>query len=410
MTTMAAFGVFNVRSFGATGDGTTDDTAAIQAAFTAVQGNTTVYGGTVFFPPGLYLITTTVTVPAGDGAPLAVRGSGSSSTLLWAAQSNLLSWDGSSPVSELTVSGLCFASTRVAKASTSVALHFPQGVVKSTFQDLLFLGAGGVPGTSVTAVPLGTCIDGGVVTDTVTITNVVMWFLQGTGVRMGHGSEVRIIGGRIIGLAKRDDGSIGVHVTGNNGGVHIIGTDVIALQHGVVLDASNGAGSNREIFINQATMDSNQRGLSIYDNSYVSIAGCWAASSDYENIWVSPQSTGALLVIVGGTIFNAGALGGDPSSGQCNGITVNAGTFHITGTAIRYNKGNGVWVPNGSVSHYSVVGCQLFNNGAAVNLTGTSYLVTNNIFNDNASNGSAGPADSGAIVKMNVGFSAELGS
>ncbi len=66
------------------------------------------------------------------------------------------------------------------------------------------------------------------------------------------------------------------------------------------------AGSNREIFINQATLDSNWRGLSIFDQSYVSIAGCWAASSIAENIWVSPQSVNALLVVSGGTIFNAG--------------------------------------------------------------------------------------------------------
>lgn len=32
---------------------------------------------------------------------------------------------------------------------------------------------------------------------------------------------------------------------------------------------SNGQGSNREIFINQATIDSNSRGLAVYDNSCV---------------------------------------------------------------------------------------------------------------------------------------------
>jgi hypothetical protein len=46
--------VYNVKAYGAVGDGTTDDTAAIQAAYNAVPAT----GGDVIFPPGTYLITT----------------------------------------------------------------------------------------------------------------------------------------------------------------------------------------------------------------------------------------------------------------------------------------------------------------------------------------------------------------
>lgn len=44
----------SVKKFGAVGDGTTDDTAAIQAALTA--------GGTVYFPAGTYLVTDTLSI------------------------------------------------------------------------------------------------------------------------------------------------------------------------------------------------------------------------------------------------------------------------------------------------------------------------------------------------------------
>lgn len=52
-------GVFNVRDWGAKGDGITDDTGPVQAAINAVL---KVPGGTVFFPTGRYRITSTLTV------------------------------------------------------------------------------------------------------------------------------------------------------------------------------------------------------------------------------------------------------------------------------------------------------------------------------------------------------------
>jgi parallel beta-helix repeat protein len=50
----------SVKDFGATGDGVTDDTVAIQAAFNSLGAT----GGHVLFPNGTYLITSTVTIPS----------------------------------------------------------------------------------------------------------------------------------------------------------------------------------------------------------------------------------------------------------------------------------------------------------------------------------------------------------
>jgi hypothetical protein len=50
---------FNVKDYGAQGDGATDDATAINAAFTAVN---TASGGTVYFPPGTYVIGSGVTL------------------------------------------------------------------------------------------------------------------------------------------------------------------------------------------------------------------------------------------------------------------------------------------------------------------------------------------------------------
>ena len=58
----------SVLSFGARGDGSTDDTAAFQRAFDAVH---TAGGGTVYAPPGRYLFRGTLDVPEG----VSLRGS-----------------------------------------------------------------------------------------------------------------------------------------------------------------------------------------------------------------------------------------------------------------------------------------------------------------------------------------------
>jgi len=55
-------GVFNVKDFGATGDGAANDTAAIQAAITAAS----VSGGTVYLPNGTYLVSSTLTITSNN--------------------------------------------------------------------------------------------------------------------------------------------------------------------------------------------------------------------------------------------------------------------------------------------------------------------------------------------------------
>jgi len=67
--------VFNVRGYGAIGNGSTDDTAAIQAAIDAAFA---AGGGVVWFPQGIYKTTNTIIVKSG----VSVRGAGRGSAIL----------------------------------------------------------------------------------------------------------------------------------------------------------------------------------------------------------------------------------------------------------------------------------------------------------------------------------------
>lgn len=99
--------VFNVRDFGAAGDGTTDDTVAIQAAVAAV----TAAGGEVYFPPGTYLLADKLMLKSNTN----VQGARGASVIKVAPAA---SWPGgginqvimaaTNPASNISVEGLTF--------------------------------------------------------------------------------------------------------------------------------------------------------------------------------------------------------------------------------------------------------------------------------------------------------------
>lgn len=70
-------GFYDVTAYGATGNGSTDDTAAIKSAIAAAQANT--YGGVVYFPIGRYVVSSPLIVTSSDilllgQGPLATMG------------------------------------------------------------------------------------------------------------------------------------------------------------------------------------------------------------------------------------------------------------------------------------------------------------------------------------------------
>ena len=77
--------VYNVRAFGAAGDGVTDDTAAIRSAISAANfaGGSARSGSVVYFPAGSYVYTGTLQVPVTLSASITLKGAGMRSTYLF---------------------------------------------------------------------------------------------------------------------------------------------------------------------------------------------------------------------------------------------------------------------------------------------------------------------------------------
>ena len=105
----------SIKDFGAVGDGVADDTAAIQAAITAVQ---TAGGGVVLFPTGTYKTTSTITLLSTvflSGYGATISWSGGASSVITTSTSGVTLTAG---MEGLTVNGATTATTILALYST----------------------------------------------------------------------------------------------------------------------------------------------------------------------------------------------------------------------------------------------------------------------------------------------------
>jgi hypothetical protein len=138
VTIQAALGTvygffYNVKStaYGAEGDGTTDDTTAITSAITAAG----VSGGIVFFPAGVYRITSSLTLPAN----VSLLGLGAENTFITMdhANNDLLVLDGGSNGSFQYVQGIDFSA---AQSFSGYLLYGDTEETFITFRDCSFGG------------------------------------------------------------------------------------------------------------------------------------------------------------------------------------------------------------------------------------------------------------------------------
>ncbi len=136
------FGCFNVKEYGAVGDGVTNDATAIQDAINAAE----VIGGTVLFPAGTYYVGTELTVaPATLGVKMAFIGLDNATIttdLLPVQNTGKILFKVENTVDSFTVRGLKFRNTRQAETidgyGALTCFSFEDGTTGRTQSDINF--------------------------------------------------------------------------------------------------------------------------------------------------------------------------------------------------------------------------------------------------------------------------------
>ncbi|MCU1439276.1 MAG: hypothetical protein JWP85_273 [Rhodoglobus sp.] len=392
--------VFNVRDFGAVGDGTADDTAAIQQAIDAAQA---IGGGTVYLPSGTFKTTSTLLI---TGNNMSFQGEGASSILACSfAAGDIL---------------------RVAQATGATA-----NVANGLFYDFAIIST--VQKTSGAALALDTIQDFRVINvhaisriyannlwDSFTIHNFTFVSLENLKIQAQNrgialwgetvGADVWITGGTLISFTP-----IGVQVGGGVGGVYF--NDAVFYLNGtnVLIDDTLAGMPNREIVFNEVVLDgSYQHNVEIKENGlYVlTFQNTWFSNSGYGG---AGHPDGALLRAHTGSILhpsNVTVSGCKMFNAAGSGIYAESGAWTITGNDISINAqgvngGYGVLLTGGA-SQSVISGNSVRTNGIYPELRPVgvgiqidagvdNYVITSNLLTSNAT---AGLVDNGGINKV----------
>jgi len=363
--------VLNVRDFGATGNGSTDDTVAIQAALNAVA----LPGAIVFFPPGDYKVTS-LTV---SSRPTRLVGAGWASSLVTPSPSaNLLTIP--SATSQITVEHLYFRSS-VTRTGGWYVNNLSNNFRMSNFH---MLGAsGGIRSTgTVVTIERGSMRDG--VGGT------------GIGIQIDDGYDVSI---RDVVMANAVNLFAGIKVT-QCGDLTIEDCNLMVCGDTLVLNP--GAGQViASVYANNTFFDTAVRGLNIYT------AGGSVVRSIFSQCWFSSHTQGGIVIDGSGATNGVDFIGCHVFLCGTDGIKLlgsNILNIRFNGCAVGGNSGAGFTVVAG-VSRFAIQNCRIGNaHGTGANLypiyiaggASTGYIITGNDMSGNTN----AMADGGTGTKV----------
>lgn len=358
--------VSNVRDFGATGNGVTDDTAAIQAAIhkTSADG-----GGVVYLPTGTYAITG-ISLATGVDLLGATR---NSSVLLFTPTSG----DAIS-LSKLSFNHLATFQIRFAHSVTSGAAIHLDGCFTIKVSDIYVNGGGSQMGYDGIYVDQSTAIF---------ISHFRLSGLTHAGVRIAGpiGNDVYIAEG-VVDLLQANTGTSVLVENYANGAVNITDAELLHGQYAMLIKNSNYMRFENTYF------DSSAEGVVIESGNLLTFTNCWFSNRPGSGLTIGAAHG---VSVIGGQAVNCGA----------NGIHIRDGAHYAMLNGVQVvgnNDGNvgadGILVDGSNIESFSIVGCAVGNDSQAavmqtvgqeigIHVTsavvGAEYTITNNILFDN---------------------------
>ncbi|MBP6773595.1 MAG: hypothetical protein KA154_11405 [Gemmatimonadaceae bacterium] len=335
--------VFNVKAYGAVGDGVQDDTAEFNAAIAAVPA----IGGEVYVPAGTYKLSSALTI---TDKSISFRGEGQRiSKLLWTSPSSGLVFSSTGADNKtLSVKSLSFLKGSTT-AGTAIAgswretpdAHFAQGLTTATISDVF-----------IAQEPYGSAIawNYGISLNNATAAKVDGFVIN------GHGSDymsdaIRFTGKSVATYVSNGDivgATTGISALDTSEGFHATDVEVIATKYGIVLWSSPGRPGTSVQGCHFNTLLAgiyliNQGDVAVTNNLIYKLGGL-----DWAGILVV---NGDSLRILGNYIVNTG------SGGPTNGIVV-TGTSPRNSIQANITEGmaTGIWLNGAGVTDNVVMG------------------------------------------------------
>ena len=379
----------NVRDWGAKGDGATDDTASIQAAYNSAPAG----GAFVIFPQGVYIISAAIVVPRSnvvtEGCNSEIRTTSATADhfQLAANVSRLVFRDLSLWAAVKKSAGAGFRGLSLVNCSNFYN-------VQCSSLDNYGSGASN---------PLWNTYDFSLGVGRVYIDPACVIIAQNNGITAASGAEL-YIDGRILFCAN------GCYLGGSIGGVYFNG-EISQCGSGVVCTTALTGATNREIFFHErAVVDScADYGLNVLAGSVsvLDISGSWFTSAGQVT---AGQGVGLFIENAATPYGTAKIVGARFYNNKATGF-INAGMIALASGCMVNSNGAGFIVETLGANGTMVDGCSfLGNTGAGVTLQNgiNDYAVTNNKFvgNGTAIGGDAVGWTNAAsqVIRGNSGF------
>lgn len=365
----------DVRAYGAVGDGSTDDTSAIQAAVDGLP-TSTPNGGTVLFPAGTYLVSSAITT--GSLSNIHFRGMGTGATIIRA---------NSAAIDVFCVGPA--ATPRKNRFSFS-DLHIDSDVTKTAgaginFQNTTWIS---VHNVFINEMDVG-----------ISMNNVSTGFLDkviiyndGTsatkkGIYIEDGND-QIIDHTLIYFGATNEGHSGIHVVDTDA-MWIDNTDVIGCAKGLALMPTGAGKAIDWSFISNSAFDSGTNGVGIY----IEVAASGGLKGIvFTNTWTGSNTKGVHIASSAGYVDGVHFLGHRSISNSEQGVLIADGENITLDNLYCTNNGKsaseaGIEIA-ANISEFAIRNCrsgQMANQsntqgyGILVNAgTGDNYIITDN--------------------------------